>query len=145
MRFRMILGLGAAVLVAMAANGCARRLVGTPIKEDDVPKLAIGRTTKTEVLSVFGAPYSIEARGDQEILTYVHGSEFAWTIGIYSENRRTVDLLTIFLAGTALCRIMPSRRESQHPISTEARGVARRAEGCCGRDDGLRTLELARN
>jgi len=97
MRFRMILGLGAAVLVAMAANGCARRLVGTPIKEDDVPKLAIGRTTKTEVLSVFGAPYSIEARGDQEILTYVHGSEFAWTIGIYSENRRTVDLLTIFL------------------------------------------------
>lgn len=94
---RIVLASVGALLVIVATSGCARRLVGSPINEDEIPKLAIGKTTKTEVLRVFGAPYRIEARGDQEILTYVHGTEFAWTIIVYSENRQTVDLLTIFL------------------------------------------------
>lgn len=97
MKSRIVLACSLALLATVATTGCARRLVGSPINEDDIPKLAAGKTTKTEVLKLFGAPYSIEARGDQEVLTYVHGTEFAWTVVVYSENRRAVDMLTIFV------------------------------------------------
>jgi len=77
--------------------GCGSRLVGAPIREENIPKIAIGQTTRAEIFRWFGTPYSTESRGDQEILTYLYGREFTWTAVLYTETRQSADILTIYI------------------------------------------------
>jgi len=71
--------------------------VGSPIREENVSKIVIGKTTRTDVLQWFGSPYRIESAGDKEILTYVYGEETIGSIGIYTERRQRADVLTIYI------------------------------------------------
>jgi hypothetical protein len=71
--------------------------VGSPIREENIPKIAVGKTTRAEVLRLFGSPYRIESPGDREILTYVYGEEMVGSIGIYTERRQRADVLTVYL------------------------------------------------
>jgi outer membrane protein assembly factor BamE (lipoprotein component of BamABCDE complex) len=77
--------------------GCSRQLVGQPIREDLIPKIAVGKTTRAEVLTLFGSPYRIETHGETETLTYLYGTESVWTVGVYTEIQRSADILTISL------------------------------------------------
>ncbi len=78
-------------------TGCSRQLVGQPIREDLIPKIAVGKTTRAEVLTLFGSPYRIETHGETETLTYLYGTESVWTVGLYTEVQRSADILTISL------------------------------------------------
>ncbi|MGH7381629.1 MAG: hypothetical protein ACREKR_05285 [Candidatus Methylomirabilales bacterium] len=78
--------------------GCAaRHLVGSPIKEEGIHKIVAGKTTRAEILSVFGPPYRVESKGDQEVLTYFYGKQSHWTILLYSESRQSADILNVYL------------------------------------------------
>ena len=85
------------LLAGLILVGCARRLVGAPIREENIPKIAIGETTRAEIFKLFGTPYSIESKGDQEILTYLHGRESITYYGLYVETQQGADILTIYI------------------------------------------------
>jgi hypothetical protein len=48
-------------LIGITAVSCARRLVGSPIKEENIPKIVVGKTTRAEILRLFGSPYRVES------------------------------------------------------------------------------------
>jgi len=78
--------------------GCgARHLTGSPIKEEGIPKIVAGKTTRAEILTLFGPPYRVESKGDQEVLTYFYGKQSNWTILLYSESRHSADILNVYL------------------------------------------------
>jgi len=86
------------LLAAWIMAGCgARHLTGSPIKEEGIHKIVVGKTTRAEILSVFGPPYRVESKGDQEILTYFYGKQSNWTIVLYSESRHSADILNVYL------------------------------------------------
>ena len=85
------------LLIGLFMVGCGRRLVGQPINEDNIPKIAVGKTTREEILKLFGTPYQIEARGDQQVLTYLYGTTSSWTVIVYTETQDKADILTIFI------------------------------------------------
>lgn len=97
MRQRAMVALTILTIVSVVTIGCARRLVGEPINEDNIPKITVGKTTRGEIFALFGAPYRMEAREDQDVLTYLHGREFIWSAGLYTENRSQADILTVFI------------------------------------------------
>jgi outer membrane protein assembly factor BamE (lipoprotein component of BamABCDE complex) len=76
--------------------GCARRLVGSPIREENIPKIVIGKTTRGEILRLFGSPYRSESKDDKEILTYLYGREMRGTLILYTEIRQEADILTVY-------------------------------------------------
>ncbi|MGH7480132.1 MAG: hypothetical protein ACREJ8_11195 [Candidatus Methylomirabilales bacterium] len=57
-------------------------------------RFSLGRA---EILSVFGPPYRVESKGDQEVLTYFYGKQSHWTILLYSESRHSADILNVYL------------------------------------------------
>ncbi len=79
------------------APACARHFVGSPIQEGNISKISIGKTTRAEILQMFGSPYQITTAGDKEVLTYVYGEEMIGTIGIYTERRQRADVLTVYI------------------------------------------------
>lgn len=85
------------MVLCLLAVACARHLVGSPIREENIPKIAIGKSTRAEVFRLFGSPYRIESAGDKEILTYVYGEEIVGSIGIYTERRQRADVLTVYI------------------------------------------------
>lgn len=91
--FRLIIML----LIGLLMVGCGRRLVGQPINEENVPKIAVGKTTREEILRLFGTPYQIEVMGDQQVLTYLYGTTSTWTVILYTETQDNADILTIFI------------------------------------------------
>jgi outer membrane protein assembly factor BamE (lipoprotein component of BamABCDE complex) len=97
MRGKVVFRLTIVLLIGWLMVGCGRRLVGQPINEDNIPKIAVGRTTRDDILKLFGAPYEIEAKGDQEVLTYLHGTTFSWTAIVYTETQDKADILTVFI------------------------------------------------
>ena len=79
-------------------TGCAaRHLVGSPIKEEGIHKIVAGKTTRAEILSLFGPPYRVESTGDHEVLTYFYGKQSNWTILLYSESRHSADILNVYI------------------------------------------------
>lgn len=84
-------------IAGLMVAGCARRLVGTPIKEEHIPKIALGVTTRTEIFRLFGTPYRIDSKDNQEILTFLYGREAHWSALVYSETREKADILTIYI------------------------------------------------
>ena len=97
MRRQLLAALVMLPLVGLMVGGCSRQLVGQPIREDLVPKIVDGKTTRAEILTLFGSPYRIESRGDGETLIYLYGTESVWTVGLYTEVQRQADILTITL------------------------------------------------
>ncbi len=86
------------LVAALMTNSCGwRHLIGKPIAVENIPQIVIGKTTRADVFTLFGAPYSVESKGDQEILRYLHGKESFWTIGFYSEREEKADLLSIYI------------------------------------------------
>lgn len=86
------------VVAGWIMAGCAaRHLVGSPIKEEGVHKIVAGKTTRAEILSLFGPPYRVESKNDQEVLTYFYGKQSNWTILLYSESRHSADILNVYL------------------------------------------------
>ena len=85
------------MVLCLMAVACTRHLVGSPIREENIPKIAIGKTTRADVFRLFGSPYRIESAGDKEILTYVYGEEMSGSIVIYTERRQRADLLTVYI------------------------------------------------
>ena len=97
MRRRALFILGIVLLASLTMPACVRRLVGEPIREENIPKIAIGKTKRDEIFKLFGTPYRVESRGDEEILTYLHGRESTWSVGLYSEIEQKADILTIYM------------------------------------------------
>ncbi len=97
MRQRALFAIALLIVVAVVTMGCARRLVGRAIDEDNIPKIAVGKTTREEIFALFGSPYRMEAKDDQDILTYLHGRDFVWTAGLYTESKSQADILTVFI------------------------------------------------
>jgi outer membrane protein assembly factor BamE (lipoprotein component of BamABCDE complex) len=85
------------LLVALMMAGCARRLVGSPIREENVSRIAVGKTTRTEILQMFGSPYQIESKDDKEVLFYLYGHEWQATFILYTERRQEADILTVYI------------------------------------------------
>jgi outer membrane protein assembly factor BamE (lipoprotein component of BamABCDE complex) len=85
------------MVLCLMVVACSRHLVGSPIREENIPKIASGKTTRADVLRLFGSPYRIESAGDKEILTYVYGEEMVGSIGIYTERRQRADVLTVYI------------------------------------------------
>jgi outer membrane protein assembly factor BamE (lipoprotein component of BamABCDE complex) len=79
------------------AVSCARRLVGSPIKEENIPKIAVGKTTRAEILRLFGSPYRVESSENKEIMTYLYGQELRGTVILYTEIRQEADILTVYI------------------------------------------------
>lgn len=78
--------------------GCgARHLTGSPIKEEGMRNIVIGKTTRADILNWFGPPYHIESKEDGETLTYFYGKQSSWTIVLYSESRQSADILDVYL------------------------------------------------
>ena len=78
--------------------GCgARHLTGSPIKEEGIRNIVIGKTTRADILNWFGPPYHIESKEDGETLTYFYGKQSNWTIVLYSESRQSADILNVYL------------------------------------------------
>jgi outer membrane protein assembly factor BamE (lipoprotein component of BamABCDE complex) len=85
-------------LAAWTMGGCAtRHLTGSPIKEEGISKIVAGKTTRAEILSVFGPPYRVHSMGDQEILTYFYGKQSNWSVLLYTESRQSADILNVYL------------------------------------------------
>lgn len=79
-------------------NGCgSRHLIGTPIAAENIPNIVVNKTTRADVFRLFGTPFDVERKGDQEILRYLHGKESFWSIGFYSEREEKADVLTIYI------------------------------------------------
>jgi|GEM_PF-463535 len=98
MRQHALLAITVLFLAGWIMAGCAaRHLVGSPIKEEGIPKIVAGKTTRAEILSLFGPPYRVESKGDQEVLTYFYGKQSNWTIVLYSESRHSADILNVYL------------------------------------------------
>ncbi len=97
MRQPFLFILSGLLLASLIMGGCSSRLVGEPIDEDNIPKIAVGKTTREEILELFGSPYRIETKGDEEILTYLYGSRFTWTMVLYTETREKADILDVFI------------------------------------------------
>ena len=85
------------MVLCLMAGDCTRHLGGSGIGEENIPKIAIGKTTRADVFRLFGSPYRIESAGDKEILTYVYGEEMSGSIVIYTERRQRADLLTVYI------------------------------------------------
>jgi outer membrane protein assembly factor BamE (lipoprotein component of BamABCDE complex) len=77
--------------------GCAKTLIGTQINEQNIPNIVIGKTTQTEVLRLFGSPYQIESQDKGQVLTYLYGEEFNWTVVFYSEKKLKADILRVYI------------------------------------------------
>ena len=85
-------------LMGWIMAGCAaRHLTGSPIKEEGISKIVIGKTTRAEILSWFGPPYRTESKDGQETLTYFYGRQSNWSILLYSESRQSADILNVYL------------------------------------------------
>lgn len=85
------------LVLCLLTPACARHFVGSPIQKGSIARISIGKTTRAEVLQMFGSPYRIETAGDKEVLTYVYGEEMIGTIGIYTERRQRADVLTVYI------------------------------------------------
>jgi hypothetical protein len=85
------------VVAGLMIASCTRRLVGSPIEEDHLLKIAIRETTRADIFRLFGTPYRIEVKDGQEILTYLYGREENWSVLVYSEIRERADILTIYI------------------------------------------------
>lgn len=86
------------VVAGWIMAGCgARHLTGSPIKEEGIRNIVIGKTTRVDILKWFGPPYHIESKEDGETLTYFYGKESTWTIVLYSESRQSADILNVYL------------------------------------------------
>ena len=77
--------------------GCAKTSIGSRINEQNIPKIVIGKTTQTEVLRLFGSPYQIESQDKGQVITYLYGTEFIWTSGIYTESKLNADVLKVYI------------------------------------------------
>ena len=77
--------LGALFMSVMIS--CANTTLGRPINMFNKQDIIKGRTTKEEVVKLFGAPYRTNNLGDREILTYKHLAEK----GVYQELIVTIE------------------------------------------------------
>ena len=85
------------LLVALTTVSCARRLVGSPIREENIPKIIVGKTTRTEILRLFGSPYQVDSKDDKEVLIFLYGHEWQATFILYTERRQEADILIVYI------------------------------------------------
>jgi outer membrane protein assembly factor BamE (lipoprotein component of BamABCDE complex) len=94
---RILLCLAVTLISCMVTVGCVRSIVGSPIHSEFISRVEAGKTTKTEVLRLFGSPYQIESSGDREIFTYIYGkTTVIWYI-LYTQQNQEADVLTFFI------------------------------------------------
>jgi len=80
----------------MMIVGCLRSIVGSPIHSESISRVEAGKTTKAEVLRLFGSPYQIESSGEREIFTYIYAkTTVIWYI-LYTQQNQEADVLTFF-------------------------------------------------
>jgi hypothetical protein len=79
------------LLILFAAStltsGCARRLVGPPIQVENVSKILVGQTTRSEVLKLYS-----ETRDRADVLTIFLDRNGIVTEHSYSEGVATPDI-----------------------------------------------------
>ena len=86
------------LVAALITGGCGSRyLVGSPIARENIPKIVMGQTTRADVFRLFGTPFDVESKADQETLRYLYGKESFWTVGFYSERAEKADVLTVYI------------------------------------------------
>jgi outer membrane protein assembly factor BamE (lipoprotein component of BamABCDE complex) len=85
------------IMLCMVAVACVRSIVGSPIHSESLFQVEAGKTTKTEVLRLFGSPYQIESREDREIFTYIYGKDTVIWYLFYTQRNQKADVLTFFI------------------------------------------------
>jgi outer membrane protein assembly factor BamE (lipoprotein component of BamABCDE complex) len=94
---RFLLCAIATMSLCLGAVACARSIVGSPIHSEFLYEVKSGKTTKAEVLRLFGSPYQIETVEDREILTYVYGKDTVMWYVFYTQRNQKADVLTFFI------------------------------------------------
>lgn len=94
---RFLLCVIATIMLCMGAVACTRSIVGSPIHSEFLSEVESGKTTKAEVLRLFGSPYRIEIVENREILTYVYGKDTAMWYLFYTQRNQEADVLTFFI------------------------------------------------
>lgn len=85
------------LLFAFGMLSCIRRLVGSPIREENIPKIVVGKTTRSEIFRLFGSPYQVDSKDDKEILIFLYGHEWQGSLLLYTERRQEADILTVYV------------------------------------------------
>ena len=94
---RFLLCVIATMMLCLGAVACIRSIVGSPIHSEFLSEVKSGKTTKAEVLRLFGSPYQIETVEDREILTYVYGKDTTMWYVFYTQRNQEADVLTFFI------------------------------------------------
>ena len=78
--------------------GCfSRHIMGTPISENKLYGIQIGKTTRAQVFELFGTPFKIENENDGQSLIYVYAESLSTVTGVYNERRDKADILNILI------------------------------------------------
>ena len=78
--------------------GCfSRHIMGTPISENKLYGIQIGKTTRAQVFELFGTPFKIEKENEGQSLTYVYAESLSTITGVYNERRDKADILNVLI------------------------------------------------
>lgn len=78
-----------AILLVLLHSGCAT--IGREFPPEQVSNITIGRTTKAELLGLFGLPYRRGVDSGDSTWTYVH-----YKVRMFGEHLKTRDLVVTF-------------------------------------------------
>lgn len=67
-----ILALMVFLIIAVCSCSIGRVYMGSEIKEDPREKIAVGSTTKSEILKIFGPPVLVQKQYDGDIFIYAY-------------------------------------------------------------------------
>jgi hypothetical protein len=94
---RFLLCVAVTLISCIVTLACVRSIVGSPIHSEFISRVEAGKTTKSEVLRLFGSPYQIESSEDREILTYIYGKDTVIWYILYTQRNQEADVLTFFI------------------------------------------------
>lgn len=118
------LGLGLALLLGSACT-IGRTYVGAEIREEPAQRIQAGRTSRAEVLQVFGPPDRILRRANGDVFVYLFERTNSTSFTIeepvftnfqlfsWSKVQRKSDRLTIFFDGDGTVTSFGHRRGTQ--------------------------------
>jgi outer membrane protein assembly factor BamE (lipoprotein component of BamABCDE complex) len=75
-----ILALMVFLIIAVCGCSIGRVYMGSEIKEDPKEKIAVGSTTKSEILKIFGPPILVQKQYDGDIFIYAYHRKNSTTL-----------------------------------------------------------------
>ncbi len=68
------------LIIAVCSCSIGRVYMGSEIKEDPKEKIAVGSTTKSEILKIFGPPILVQKQYDGDIFIYAYNRKNSTTL-----------------------------------------------------------------